>query len=216
VVAGVVVGVILINASNKPQFPQDLPGIQTGTEPWPPELTHLQQRLRDIHIGFLGSEQLAFHIHQHLDLYVNGNHVQVPQNIGIIGGTGLAFIHTHDTSGVIHVESPVVKTYTLGNFFDVWGVLLTNDQLGAYQNQGNEKLRVFVDGKPVTGDPRNVPLKNFEEIVVAYGTVDQLPHPLPKSYGPLEQAKKAERAARHAAATPTPSASSATPSPSST
>ena len=212
VVAGVVVGVLLLGGG-KTQIPQNLPGIQKNTEPWPPELTHLQQRLQKINIGFLGQEQLAFHIHQHLDLFVNGATVQVPQNIGIIGGTGLAFIHTHDASGVIHVESPTVRQYTLGNLFDVWGVLFTKDCLGAYCNSGNDKLRVFVNGKAVTGDPRNVPLKNFEEIVVAYGTSQQLPKPIPKTYGPFQQLKKEQRKAN---ATPTPSASAATPSPSAT
>jgi hypothetical protein len=216
VVAGVVTGVLLLGGG-KTQIPQGLKGIQTDTEPWPPELTNLQQRLNQIHIGFLGQEQLAFHIHQHLDLFVNGSPVTVPQNIGIISGTGLAFIHTHDTSGVIHVESPTVRQYTLGNFFDVWGVLFTKDQLGAYQNSGDDTLRVYVNGKLFQGNPRNVPLKNFDEIVVAYGTPQQLPSPIPKIYGPFEQAKKAERKARQQAnATPTPSGSAATPSPSST
>jgi hypothetical protein len=216
VVAGVVLGVVLFGGGGKTQVPQDLPGIQKDTEPWPPELTHLQQRLRQIGIGFLGQEQLAYHIHQHLDVYVNGSQVPVPANIGIISGTGLAFIHAHDTSGVIHVESPTVHKYTLGNFFDVWGVLFTKDCLGAYCNQGDDKVRVFVGGEPVTGNPRNVVLRNYDEIVVTYGTPQQLPKPIPKSYAPLEEAKKeAQQARKKAEASPTPSASSATPSPAS-
>jgi hypothetical protein len=215
VVGAVVLGVVLFGGGGKTQIPQGLSGIQKDTEPWPPELTHLQQRLRQIGIGFLGQEQLAYHIHQHLDLYVNGSQVPVPANIGIIGGTGLAFIHTHDASGVIHVESPTVRKYTLGNFFDDWGVLFTKDCLGGYCNQGDDKVRVFVNGKPFTGDPRDVVLRNYEEIAVTYGTPQQLPKPIPKSYGPLEQAKKQAQQARQQAATPTPSASSATPSPAS-
>jgi hypothetical protein len=216
VVAGVVLGILLLGGG-KPQIPQDLPGIQKDTEPWPPELTHLQQRLRKIGIGFLGTEQQVLHIHQHLDVFVNGSQVQVPQDIGIIGGTGLAFIHTHDASGVIHVESPTARRYTLGNVFDIWGVLFTPDCLGAYCNQGNDRVRVFVDGKRVTGDPRTVALKNFQEIVVTYGTPQQLPKPIPKTYAPFEQLKEEARKARKKAqATPTPTPSGATPSPSST
>jgi hypothetical protein len=209
VVVGVVLAFLLVGSGK--HFPQDLPGIQTDTEPWPAEHAHMQARLHDIHIGFLGTEALAYHIHQHLDLYVNGQKVTVPSQIGISGG--FAFLHTHDSSGVIHVESPVIKDYTLGQFFDVWGVLFTKDQIGAYKVNGNDKLWVYVNGRPYTGDPRNIVLKNFEEIVVAYGTKAQLPSPIPKTYGPFERAKKAARQAGQQATTPTPSPT-ATPSPS--
>jgi hypothetical protein len=209
VVAGVVLAFLFIGSGTK--IPDDLPGIQKDTEPWPAEHAHMQARLHDVHIGFLGQEALAFHIHQHLDLFVNGQRVSVPSQIGISGG--FAFLHTHDATGVIHVESPVVKKYTLGNFFDVWGVLFTKDQLAAYTTSGNAKLWVFVNGKPFTGDPRNLVLRNFQEIVVAYGTRSQLPNPIPKPYSEFEQAKKAEREARQKAqATPTPSASAVSPS----
>jgi len=211
VVAGVVLAFVVFGLGSK-KIPQSLHGIQTDTEPWPAESADLQSRLRQIGIGFLGKEALAFHIHQHLDLFVNGQRVTVPAQIGFLSGsTGLAFLHTHDTTGVIHVESPVVKNYTLGNFFDVWGVLFTKDQLGAYKATGDDKVRVFVNGKPFTGDPRSIVLRNFEEIVVAFGTPAQLPKPLPRTYGPFQQAKKAEQKARkQASATPTPSASGST------
>ena len=206
VAAGIVLAFLFVGSGK--HFPQDLPGIQTDTEPWPAEHTHMQVRLHDIHIGFLGTEALAFHIHQHLDLFVNGQKITVPSQIGISGG--FAFLHTHDASGVIHVESPVIKDYTLGQFFDVWGVLLTKNQIGAYQDNGNDKLWVYVNGKPYTGDPRNVVLKNFEEIVVAYGTKAQLPSHIPKTFAPFERAKQAARQAQQqAGATPTPSASAA-------
>jgi hypothetical protein len=204
VVAAVVLAFVFIGGGTK--IPQDLPGIQKDTEPWPAEHAHMQARLHKVDIGFLGQEALAFHIHQHLDLYVNGQPVAVPAQIGISGG--FAFLHTHDATGVIHVESPAVKNYTLGNFFDVWGVLFTKDQLGAYTANGNAKIWVFVNGKPFTGDPRNLVLKNFQEIVVAYGTKAQLPKPIPKTYSEFEAAKKAEREARQKAnASPTPSPS---------
>src|SRR5919197_3292222 len=209
VVAGVVLAFLFIGGGSK--IPQDLPGIQKDTEPWPAEHAHMQARLHKIHIGFLSQEALAFHIHQHLDLFVNGQPVGVPSQIGISGG--FAFLHTHDATGVIHVESPVVKNYSLGEFFDVWGVLFTKDCIGAYCANGNAKLWVFVNDKPYTGDPRNLVLRNFQEIVVAYGTRAQLPKPIPKTYPEFEQAKKAEREARQKAkATPTPSASAASPS----
>jgi hypothetical protein len=39
-------------------------------------------------------------------------------------------IHTHDTSGIVHIESPTVRPFTLGQFFDVWGVRFTSDCIG--------------------------------------------------------------------------------------
>src|SRR5579872_6034766 len=67
------------------------------------------------------SEQLAYHIHQHLAIYDAGQPVPVPQGIGKDQAHGCIYwMHTHDTTGVIHVESPSEKQYTLGNFLDIW------------------------------------------------------------------------------------------------
>src|SRR5438552_6914514 len=66
-----------------------------------------------------GSEQLAYHIHAHLSIYVSGKSVPVSESIGITSSC-IYWLHTHDTSGVIHIESPAQKTYTLGNFLDLW------------------------------------------------------------------------------------------------
>src|SRR6266481_1253426 len=103
--------------------PATLPGIQTGVAPWGPELGNLLGRLRVIQIPPLAAEGAVLHIHQHLDLSINGATTTIASQIGI--NTPARFItpiHTHDTSGIIHVESNTVRTYTLGEFFDVWGV----------------------------------------------------------------------------------------------
>ena len=39
----------------------------------------------------------------------------------VVGGSCFAWLHTHAADGVVHIESPTKRTYTLGNFFDVWG-----------------------------------------------------------------------------------------------
>src|SRR5581483_12030445 len=38
-------------------------------------------------------------------------------------------LHTHEPDGIIHVESPVNRKFTLGEFFDVWGLRFTKDCL---------------------------------------------------------------------------------------
>jgi hypothetical protein len=91
-------------------------------------------------------EGTAVHIHQHLELYVDGRKVPVPAGIGINPAVGFAPLHTHDASGVIDVESPTVRTYTLGQFFAVWGVRFTPSCLGGYCAAGDRRLRVYVNG----------------------------------------------------------------------
>jgi len=115
---------------------------------------------------------------------VNGTKEVVPAQIGIITSPQVVFspLHTHDTSGIIHVESPTVRSFTLGEFFDVWGVRFTPTCVGGYCNQGDQTLRVYVDGQPATGNPTWLKLFAHEEIVVTYGTQAQLPDPIPSSY----------------------------------
>jgi hypothetical protein len=126
-------------------------------------------------------EQTVIHIHQHLDLYVDGRKVVVPAGIGIDPAVGYAPLHTHDPSGIIHVESPTVRAYTLGEFFGVWGVRLTPSCLGGSCGGGPE-LRVYVNGRAYRGDPSTLALASHQELVVAFGTPAQLPSPIPSAY----------------------------------
>jgi len=166
--------------SASPVDPTPLPGLQDGPLPWSSGGTQLSARLSAVGLAALPEEGKTLHIHQHLDVYVDGRHVTVPAQIGIAGG--FSPIHTHDTSGIIHVEANTRGPFTLGQFFDVWGVKLTPDCLGGYCNEGDKKLQVFVDGLETTGDPRQIELLNHQEIVVAYGTSAELPDPIPSSY----------------------------------
>ncbi len=49
----------------------------------------------------------------HIDTFINGQRYTVPSQIGIIPERCIYWLHTHDDSGIIHIESPVVKNYTL-------------------------------------------------------------------------------------------------------
>ena len=147
-----------------------LPGMRTGPAPWLPDIEHLLPRLKAINLPALYEEGDALHIHQHLDILVNGKPITVAAGIGINPiARFISPLHTHDVSGVIHVESDVVRDYTLGQFFDVWGVRFSRDCVGGYCAKGADALRVFVDGKPVNGDPRNLVLREHQEIAVIYG-----------------------------------------------
>jgi hypothetical protein len=152
-----------------------------GPAPWPANTDGLRSRLGALGLPALGREGTALHIHAHLDVFVHGRRVAVPAGIGI-GPDFISPLHTHDASGVVHVESPDVRTFTLGEVFGVWGVRLTRRCLGGYCASGADHLRVYVGGRELTGDPRLLHLAPHSEIVVAFGTPRQLPRPLPSRF----------------------------------
>jgi hypothetical protein len=153
-----------------------LPGMMTGPAPWSANTLDLAARLQRLNLPAVGG---AIHVHSHLDVFVNGSRVTVPANIGIARDAESP-LHTHDETGVVHLESADPNTeFALGQFLDVWGLRLTTTCIGGYCNDANAQLRVFVDGKPYQADPRTLRLKDQEEIVITYGTADQVPSPLP-------------------------------------
>jgi hypothetical protein len=179
VVAVIVVAVLLASGgdSAKPVYVDfsNMTGLQNGAPPWNAGEATLQQHLSDVHLDPLPAEALAFHIHQHLDIYVNGKHVTVPAFVGIFDNSFITEMHTHATDGILHVESAKVRPYTLGQFFGEWSVRLTASCLGRYC--GN--LHWWLNGVAQTGDPASLVLKSHQEIVIAAG---EPPFPVPKSY----------------------------------
>ncbi len=133
-------------------------------------------------LPMLGEEKLAVHYHAHLDVLVNGQHVPVPAGLGIDQARRLiAPLHTHDGSGVVHIESATDVPFTLGQVFTEWGQPLRADQVGPVKLSAGQVLRVFRNGKPVTGDPAALRLGAHDEIVVWVGPTDQQPQ-VPSSY----------------------------------
>ena len=143
-----------------------LPGVRKIKAPWPPEYAHLNDRLEPLNLNALSQEALAYHIHQHLDIYRNGKPITVPALIGINDSAYLTELHTHDASGIIHVESESAdKHYTLGTFFAEWGIYLSKRCVGAYC-QG---YTWYLDGKKQTGNPWNLVLQPHQVITIAIG-----------------------------------------------
>jgi hypothetical protein len=187
-VIAILIGLFLLGYFNSKKIivsmnPENLTGIQKGSTPWLPELKNLGKRLQEIGLPALIQEGTALHTHEHLDIIINGQKIIVPADIGVNDAAGFsAPIHTHDETAIIHVESPIVRTFNLGQFFDIWGVLLTKNCIGGYCNNGNQNLKVFVDGILFQGDPRTVELKNHEEIVITFGIPEELPTVIPSSF----------------------------------
>jgi hypothetical protein len=135
-----------------------------------------------------GSEQLAYHIHSHLAIYAAGNQRPVSEGIGIgqpqqvqqtqqgpfvAGGSCLYWLHTHDGSGIIHVESPQQRTFTLGNFFDIWGQTLSPQQVGSAKGT----VTAYVNGQQHSGNPRDIQLTNHAVIQLDVGQPVTPPQP---------------------------------------
>jgi hypothetical protein len=124
-------------------------------------------------------EQLAYHVHAHLQVYVNGQPRSLPAGIGIPNpqeqgtpqgpfvGSGKCFywMHTHATDGVIHIESPTARIYSLGTFFDIWGQRLSAGEVAGIQGQ----VSAFLNGKPWSKDPRAIPLESHFVIQLDVG-----------------------------------------------
>ena len=128
--------------------------------------------------GIEGSshEMLSVHVHAHLALFSKGQQVAVPYGIGIVKpfqlsngfvgmGNGFYWLHTHDATGILHIESPDSRSYTLGNFFDVWGQPLSVRNVAGLQGA----VSSFVDGKPYPGDPRDIVLAAHMQITLEVG-----------------------------------------------
>ena len=119
------------------------------------------------------AEHFNFHYHAHLDIFVNGFSYLVPEGIGIRPPDCIYWLHTHDISGIIHVESPENKTFNLGQFFDIWGKKFNNSQIFDFMvdKSENNTLVVFINGTAATNlQYRNIPIVNHEDITIVYGT----------------------------------------------
>jgi len=114
-----------------------------------------------------GNKPIIMHFHPHLNLMINGKPVTVPSQIDIDsslwkdhsldqygmqamanGMTRMAPLHTHDATGIIHVESSTIRNYTLGE--------------GGLDTTG-KTVKATVDGKPVS-DYRGIDLRDGEQI----------------------------------------------------
>jgi hypothetical protein len=118
-------------------------------------------------------EQFLFHIHTHVDIFVNGKHIYIPPQIGIVPGKCIYWMHTHDGTGVIHIESPIKRDFTIGQFFDLWKSKLNDPKV--FDNTFNRKdvppPSVYINGSkvPNTINYRDVKITPHQEIAVVYG-----------------------------------------------
>ena len=178
VAAVALASVVLYLNRPKPAESGALPGMLTSEAPWPANTARVGDRVDRLGLPGAGD---AMHIHTELQIFVDGTQESVPGHIGLATGVESP-LHTHAKDGVIHVESQTIRTFTLGEFFDVWGVRLTNTCLGAYCDVGSRWLRAYVDGELVEGSPRAIELDGQSVIVLTFGTTSEEPSPIPSTY----------------------------------
>jgi hypothetical protein len=161
-----------------------------------------------------------YHVHAFLGLYVNGQEIAIPDGVGMVNPFGdfnsdnpctqglnnfecyadlFYYMHTHDASGVIHMEAPSptcgvasgfatpcnMSQFTLGNFLDIWGISSSPMNFGPFAGP------VTVYTSPLqyapcpssgncytgsnlyslyTGDPRNIPLFSHTVVWILVGS----------------------------------------------
>ena len=127
------------------------------------------------------AEKVAFHIHARLTIFVNGQARQVPFGIGIgpplygqslkghgvfvTGGSCFMWLHTHAADGIIHMEAPKQTTFTLGQFFAIWGQPLSRTRVGPAKGA----VTAFYNGQVWTGNPAQIPLSSELQVQLDVG-----------------------------------------------
>jgi hypothetical protein len=129
--------------------------------------------------------KLVFHVHTHVTVFVDGKQRTIPAGVGVdppigpdnyrpspIGpqfgeapGQCLAWLSTRYADGLIHVESSEQRSFTLGDFFEVWGQPLSKDELGPEQGD----VTAIVNKQAWTGDPADIPLESHTQIQLMLG-----------------------------------------------
>ena len=165
------------NATPATVGPEGVP-LQGGRALGPPRSPVAGQSSGGIPCG--SREQLSYHVHARLSLFVNGKQRAVPLGVGIApprrvtqndggpfisGGSCFSFLHTHATDGIIHVEAPARVNFSLGQFFDVWEQRLDRTHLGSHRG----RVIAYVNGKRYGGDPRTIILAKHAQIQLQIG-----------------------------------------------
>ena len=166
--------------------PTATPSTGSSTVTAPPAVLQLPAdtaaAVRAAGLQMLGSEGTVRHVHAHLDLLVGGHQVVIPPDVGIdVTAQQLSPLHTHDPSGILHIEADNTDPIHLGQFFVEVGYPLHGDCFGTVCAGAGETLRVYLDGKPYSGAPARLVLDDHQEIVVWIGPTGEHPT-VPSTY----------------------------------
>jgi hypothetical protein len=110
----------------------------------------------------------TFHVHSHVAIFKDGQWLAFPKNVGILSSCNYE-THTHDNTGIIHIETPNFKDFTLGQVFDVWGMPLSSTNVAGITGDIVVYINDNGDVRRYTGDPRNIPLTSLRDITFQIG-----------------------------------------------
>jgi len=111
---------------------------------------------------------------------VNGKNYTVPALKGITNNC-FYWLHTHDQSGIIHIESHVHRDFNLGQFFDLWNQKFAINSDINQTVADNKNLTAYVNGNMIKNGPhiRDIVLHSHDEITQIYG---KSPNNIPKTF----------------------------------
>lgn len=170
-----------VGSSQKVAAPADspiqlVPGTTVGTDVFPRGDTATGGQGQTVNgIPCQKSLKATFHHHVHLSLFVNGEQIAIPIGTGMKNpGHGnfiyhadcFYWLHTHDETGIIHMEAPTSHFYNLHDYFYEWGEPLSMENVAGYTGT----LTVFINGVQQSVDPRTIQFSPFEQITLEVGS----------------------------------------------
>lgn len=156
--------------------PNGLP-METGAFLAPATTTRLGAIVRGIQCEPLA--QLAYTSYAHLQVYVDGHSRALPGGIGIVDEnpvptqhglfygalTCMYWLHTRAADGLVEVQSPIARRYTLGDLFAVWNQPLSKRRVAGARG----RVTATVNGRRWSASPTLIPLDEHESIQLAVG-----------------------------------------------
>lgn len=121
---------------------------------------------REVALACTTDMATEFHIHPTLAIYINGEQQVIPADIGV-RPTCMTALHTHTSDGILHVESPERRDFTLADFFAVWEQPFSRDEVLGYRADAQHRIRMTVNGEPVETYEDTV-LYDHDQIVIYY------------------------------------------------
>jgi hypothetical protein len=176
IVVAAIVAVVALSGGSSSKKPAVLGAnaMQNNPGPWNSGTEGLQKRVQAL--GLPDPSDTVFHVHANLRVYADGKKQTVPANIGIDNSSQfITSLHTHDTSGTIHMEAVQPYPFKLGQFFQVWGVPFSATQLGSFHPASGLVLQTWVNGKQLKTDPTAYVMKPHDRIVVGFGKPGSFP-----------------------------------------
>jgi hypothetical protein len=191
-IVSVVAAAVLLSAALGYFLYMHAAGSSVGSSPAPGPTSAVSEYSAVDGISCDSSAHTNFRMAVHLSMVINGQQVDIPNGIGAAPDYScLYWLHTSINNsptastirnivkkiqkGVIYVEAPAERAFTLGNFLDIWSHRFSTMGYTSMLDQMGPGWQVYVNGKPYTGDFHTIPLTSHALITLAYNTTGVQP-----------------------------------------